>query len=151
MTSHRMHALALGGPSGQAEDAMDNRLPALAEMPPKTANTWDPGELITETQAYEEYAAVLEDKELRQARQTGRLGFLRRKRTIFYRRDELAEFVREMLQHGYVGPSKGVVGSAAGNPSALGRTTKPARKTYQPRFPPGSALERIAARRREGL
>jgi hypothetical protein len=59
---------------------------------------------VTEAQAYAAFGHVLEDKELRHARQEGRIGFMRRKRTIFYRYDELSEFVDRILEKDYVPP-----------------------------------------------
>jgi hypothetical protein len=130
---------------------MDNRLPLELQSGFKAGITWNPGELITEAQAYEEYGAVLEDKQPRLVRQSGRIGFLRRKRTIFYRRDELAESVRQMLKHGYVGQSERGDNQLAGEQPRAERASKPARRAYRPQFPLGSPLEQIAARRREGL
>ncbi|CAO4145427.1 hypothetical protein LPLAFNJD_LOCUS1938 [Methylorubrum aminovorans] len=63
-----------------------------------------PEDFITEADAYAAYGHVLEDKELRNARHAGRLGFMRRKRTIFYRRDELESFVSSLLAKDYVEP-----------------------------------------------
>lgn len=65
---------------------------------------WQASDFITEAEAYASLGDVLEDKELRQARNSGRLGFMRRKRTIFYRRDELEAFVSSILRQDYVGP-----------------------------------------------
>jgi hypothetical protein len=60
------------------------------------------GHLISEAEAYQEYGRVLEDKELRRARAAGLLGYLRRKRKIFYRRDELEEFIRRSIEEEFV-------------------------------------------------
>lgn len=62
------------------------------------------GDLITETEAYEIYGDVLEDKELRRARQERRIGYLRRKRRILYRRDELDRYVQAIIAQEYVQP-----------------------------------------------
>lgn len=59
-------------------------------------------DIITETEAYVRFGHLLEDKELRIARQEGRLGYLRRKRTIFYRLSELQAFVDTALEREYV-------------------------------------------------
>ncbi|WP_339160512.1 hypothetical protein [Methylobacterium bullatum] len=61
-------------------------------------------DLITETEAYATYSHLLEDKELRRARQSGALGYLRRKRTVFYRREELEAFVRDQVEKDYITP-----------------------------------------------
>lgn len=59
-------------------------------------------EFITEAEAYERFGHLLEDKELRVARQEGRLGYLRRKRKIFYRLSELQNFIDGALEQEYV-------------------------------------------------
>nr|USU33068.1 hypothetical protein NG677_05100 [Methylobacterium sp. OTU13CASTA1] len=59
-------------------------------------------DIITEAEAYLRFGHLLEDKELRFARQDGRLGYLRRKRTIFYRLSELQAFVNAALEREYV-------------------------------------------------
>ncbi|MBM0205276.1 hypothetical protein JNW90_21185 [Micromonospora sp. STR1s_5] len=59
-------------------------------------------DVITEADAYRRYGHLLEDKELRRARQQGKLGFMRRKRTIFYRLAELEQFVQAIITQDYV-------------------------------------------------
>lgn len=76
--------------------------PTLGKGPPSSG--WMPEDFITEADAYAAYGHVLEDKELRNARCLGRIGFMRRKRTIFYRRDELVTFVSSLLRQDYVEP-----------------------------------------------
>lgn len=77
--------------------------------------------LITETEAYRIYGHLLEDKELRRARTAGALGYLRRKRTIHYRRDELEAFVRAIINWSYVEPCRTISPS----PTTRLRTTTP--------------------------
>lgn len=59
-------------------------------------------DFITETEAYSRFGHLLEDKELRIARQEGRLGYLRRKRKIFYRLSELQDFIDGALEKEYI-------------------------------------------------
>lgn len=65
-------------------------------------------EVVTEQEAYRLFGHLLEDKELRHARQDGRLGYLRRKRTIFYRRSELEAFLSNILDKDYIKPCQSI-------------------------------------------
>ena len=85
--------------------------PKLGPGPPSQG--WMPEDFVTEADAYAAYGHVLEDKELRNARYAGRIGFMRRKRTIFYRRDELEAFVSGLLRQDYVEPCTRTSRSAA--------------------------------------
>src|SRR3954464_12634073 len=60
-------------------------------------------ELVSEAEAYRLFS-ILEDKELRRARQDREIGFYPRKNRIFYRLDELESFVARKLQQSYVPP-----------------------------------------------
>ena len=84
--------------------------------------------LITEAEAYRIYGHLLEDKELRRARAAGLIGYLRRKRTIHYRRDELDSFVNAAIQEGYIPPCR------APEP----RPSTPPRMTLPKPMPPAS-------------
>ncbi|QRM36029.1 hypothetical protein [Microvirga sp. VF16] len=69
---------------------------------PPARRSLGPGDVITEAEAYARFGHVLEDKELRIARQRGRIGYLRRKRQIFYRADEVEAYVRAVLSEEYI-------------------------------------------------
>jgi len=58
-------------------------------------------QLVTEDQAYETFGHLLQAKERRRARQEHRIGFYKRKKTIFYRVDELSRFLNERLAESY--------------------------------------------------
>ena len=60
--------------------------------------------LISEAEAYERYGHVLQDRELRQARKSGLIGYYVRRRRVLYREDELVEFVNAKLEGSYVEP-----------------------------------------------
>lgn len=103
---------------------------------PATAAPITMGDLITETEAYEVYGDVLEDKQLRRARQERRIGYLRRKRRILYRRDELEKYVQTILTEGYVEPCL---------TTERPRSTRPRTTTSLPTLPasegpPGASL-----------
>ncbi len=59
--------------------------------------------LLAESDAYARFP-LLEDKELRRARQSGETGYFNRKNRIFYREDELQAYVARKLQLSYVPP-----------------------------------------------
>jgi hypothetical protein len=61
-------------------------------------------ELVTEAQAYELYGHVLQEKELRHARQSGLIGYYKRRGKVLYRADELAAFIAARLERSYVAP-----------------------------------------------
>jgi hypothetical protein len=60
--------------------------------------------LLTEAEANDLYGHVLEDHELRRARQHRAIGYYKRKGKILYRADELAAFVEARLERSYVAP-----------------------------------------------
>lgn len=60
--------------------------------------------LITEQEAQKRFAQLLEDKELRRARQAGEIGYYKRKGTISYREDELLDFIAQRLEESYTPP-----------------------------------------------
>jgi hypothetical protein len=105
MMSNRMRGATQEDRHGREHKCVDACNPADAGPDPPPSG-WMPQDLITEAEAYAAFGHVLEDKELRHARQSGRLGFMRRKRTIFYRRDELEAFVSSLLRQDYVEPCK---------------------------------------------
>ncbi|AWB21811.1 hypothetical protein DA075_13510 [Methylobacterium currus] len=99
-------------------------------------------DLIAEEEALRRFGHLLEDKELRRARQAGRIGFLRRKRRVFYRLSELEPFLDALLDEEFVAcrkpvekpsPTASSTGtgtsasrpSRAGAPSTPGGTTRP--------------------------
>lgn len=67
--------------------------------------------LVTEAEAYEVYGAVLQDKELRRARQARVIGYYKRRGKVLYREDELAAYVEAAIERSYVAPC----GSQSGN------------------------------------
>lgn len=103
MMSNLMRGATREDRHGREHNCVDARNPADAGPDPPILG-WMPQDLITEAEAYAGFGHVLEDKELRLARQTGRLGFIRRKRTIFYRRDELEAYVSSLLRQDYIEP-----------------------------------------------
>jgi hypothetical protein len=60
-------------------------------------------QLVTEVEAYALFP-LLQDKELRQARQDGEIGYYPRKKRIYYRLDELQAYMARKLQQSYVPP-----------------------------------------------
>ena len=54
--------------------------------------------LISEADAYERFRDYLQDKELRRARTDGKLRFLRRRRKVMYREDDLLAFIGELVE-----------------------------------------------------
>ena len=60
--------------------------------------------LVTEAEAIKRFGTFLEDKELRRARQNGEIGYIARKRTIFYREDELVAFIATRIERDYTPP-----------------------------------------------
>lgn len=71
-------------------------------------------ELVSEVDAYARFP-ILEDKELRRARQAKAIGYFRRKHSIFYRLDELERFVARKLDESYVPPCPTTHSSASGD------------------------------------
>lgn len=57
--------------------------------------------IISEADAHMRYKHLIEDKELRRARQNGELGYFRRKRRIYYREEELVAFLNRSLENAY--------------------------------------------------
>ncbi len=54
--------------------------------------------LIPEADAYERFRDYLQDKELRRARTDRKLRFLRRRRKVMYREDDLLAFIGELVE-----------------------------------------------------
>jgi hypothetical protein len=69
-------------------------------------------QLVTEPDAYALFP-LLEDKELRRARQNGEIGYFDRKGRIYYRLDELQAYMARKLQQSYVPPCQKNLPSAS--------------------------------------
>jgi hypothetical protein len=79
--------------------------------------------LLTEAEAYERFGHVLEDKELRRAREGKELGYYVRKGRIFYNEAELLAYIAASLKGSYHAPCQS---SASGNTGSTPSPDQPA-------------------------
>ena len=126
MTERKLDARARGRPV-QDQNADRYEADHVGDDPPEFG--WVAGDFIKEADAYAAFGHLLEDKELRHARQSGRLGFMRRKRTIFYRRDELEAFVSGLLRQDYVEPCPQTISRGSTAPSSVGLPSGNSKRT----------------------
>ncbi|MCP5081136.1 MAG: helix-turn-helix domain-containing protein [Alphaproteobacteria bacterium] len=85
--------------------------------------------LIGEDAAYARYPDVLQDKELRNARQEGKIGYYKRKGRILYREDELAEYVKAALERSYEPPCQTDSEKPSSGSAPIGEATSTAPET----------------------
>lgn len=61
-------------------------------------------QIVSEPEAHQIYKSILGDKELRYARQSGQLGYIRRNKKIYYFKEELDNYIQAALEKGYIPP-----------------------------------------------
>ena len=77
--------------------------------------------LLTEKEALAKYGHLLEDNELRKARQQRILGYYKRRSRIFYREDELVAFIQGVVEAAYTPADPKAKAKEAGPKSATPR------------------------------